>query len=95
MKALAIALPLAWAYLRERVLSTVLNIVLLALGVGTITAMLLVLSQSEQRMERDALLSRGVRVARIVDALGGGLEVALACHARNRDLYGFAMGGCR
>ena len=22
-------------------------------------------------------------------------RVALACHARNRDLYGFAMGGCR
>ncbi len=73
MKALAIALPLAWAYLRERVLSTVLNIVLLALGVGTITAMLLVLSQSEQRMERDAA---GIDL--VIGAKGSPLQLILS-----------------
>lgn len=73
MKALAIALSLAWAYLRERVLSTVLNVVLLALGVGTITAMLLVLSQSEQRMERDAA---GIDL--VVGAKGSPLQLILS-----------------
>ena len=73
MTALAIALPLAWAYLRERVLSTVLNIVLLALGVGTITAMLLVLSQSEQRMERDAA---GIDL--VIGAKGSPLQLILS-----------------
>jgi putative ABC transport system permease protein len=73
MRSLAIALPLAWSYLHERLLSTMLNIVLLALGVGTITAMLLTLSQSEQRMERDA---GGIDL--VVGAKGSPLQLILS-----------------
>lgn len=54
MKNIAISLQVAFAYLREKKLSTVLNVLLLGLGVGTIIALLLILSQAEDRMERDA-----------------------------------------
>lgn len=73
MRSLAVALPLAWAYLRERWLATTLNIVLLALGVSTITAMLLMLSQSEQRMERDA---GGIDL--VIGAKGSPLQLILS-----------------
>jgi putative ABC transport system permease protein len=73
MNTLVIALPLALAYLRERLLSTVLNVVLLALGLGTITAMLLTLAQSEQRMERDA---GGIDL--VVGAKGSPLQLILS-----------------
>jgi putative ABC transport system permease protein len=42
------------SYLRARKLSTLLVVVLLALGVGTITLLALVTTQIEQRMRRDA-----------------------------------------
>ena len=48
MKAIMIACALASAYLRERLLATLLNIVLLGLGVGTIIALILTLTQAEQ-----------------------------------------------
>jgi len=54
MKNIAISLQVAFAYLCEKKLSTVLNVLLLGLGVGTIIALLLILSQAEDRMERDA-----------------------------------------
>jgi putative ABC transport system permease protein len=54
MKNLSAATQIALAYLREKKLSTLLNVLLLSLGVGTIIALLLILSQAEERMERDA-----------------------------------------
>jgi putative ABC transport system permease protein len=54
MKNLLAATKIALAYLSEKKLSTLLNVLLLSLGVGTIIALLLILSQAEERMERDA-----------------------------------------
>jgi putative ABC transport system permease protein len=54
MKNISISLQVAFAYMREKKLSTALNVLLLALGVGTIIALMLILSQAEERMERDA-----------------------------------------
>ena len=48
------AMLIALAYLREKKLSTALNVLLLGLGVGTIVALVLLLAQTEERMERDA-----------------------------------------
>ena len=73
MNALSIALPLALAYLRERLLATWLNIVLLALGIATILALLLTLSQAEDRMDRDAA---GIDL--VVGAKGSPLQLILA-----------------
>lgn len=73
MNTLSIALPLALAYLRDRVLSTLLNIVLLALGIATIIAMLLVLSQAEDRMARDAA---GIDL--VVGAKGSPMQLVLS-----------------
>lgn len=73
MNALSIALPLALAYLRERLLATWLNIMLLALGIATILALLLTLSQAEDRMDRDAA---GIDL--VVGAKGSPLQLILA-----------------
>jgi putative ABC transport system permease protein len=73
MNALAIALPLALAYLRERLLATLLNILLLALGIATIVALLLTLKQAEERMDRDAA---GIDV--VVGAKGSPLQLVLS-----------------
>ena len=73
MNALATALPLALAYLRERLLSTLLNILLLALGIATIIALLLTMSQAEDRMERDAA---GIDL--VVGAKGSPLQLVLS-----------------
>ncbi|MEO8386595.1 MAG: ABC transporter permease, partial [Betaproteobacteria bacterium] len=54
MNTLSTALALAFAYLREKPLATLLNVLLLGLGVGTIIALALTLSQLDDRMERDA-----------------------------------------
>ena len=48
------AMSIALAYLREKKLSTALNVLLLGLGVGTIVSLVLLLAQAEDRMERDA-----------------------------------------
>jgi putative ABC transport system permease protein len=53
MNTLANAATLARAYLLERPLATALNVLLMGLGTGMIIALLLVLSQVEQRMARD------------------------------------------
>ena len=73
MTAFSTALPLAFAYLRERLMATLLNIILLGLGVGTILALLLTLSQAEQRMERDA---GGIDL--VVGAKGSPLQLILS-----------------
>ncbi len=73
MSSFAIALPLALAYLRERVMSTLLNILLLALGIATIVALLLTLTQAEERMDRDAA---GIDL--VVGAKGSPLQLILS-----------------
>ena len=47
------------AYLRARPLATALNLLLLALGIATITLLLLATAQLEERMGRDASGSKG------------------------------------
>ncbi len=73
MNAISTALPLALAYLRERPLATLLNVLLLSLGIGTIVALLLTLSQVEERMERDAA---GIDL--VVGAKGSPLQLVLS-----------------
>lgn len=73
MNSLSTALPLAFAYLRERLPATLLNMLLLALGVATIVALLLTLSQAEQRMDRDAA---GIDL--VVGAKGSPLQLILS-----------------
>jgi len=60
-------------YLRARSLNTVLNIALLALGIATITLLLLVTHQLEARMQRDA---RGIDL--VAGAKGSPLQVILS-----------------
>jgi putative ABC transport system permease protein len=67
------SLTLAWAYLRERPLATLLNIILLGLGVGTIIALILTLTQAEERMERD-----GANVDLVIGAKGSPLQLVLS-----------------
>ena len=73
MRALTTALSLALAYLRERPLATLLNVLLLSLGVGTIIALALTLSQLEERMDRDAA---GIDL--VIGAKGSPLQLILS-----------------
>lgn len=73
MRALSTALLLAFSYLREKPLATLLNIVLLGLGVGTIIALALTLTQVERSMERDAA---GIDL--VVGAKGSPLQLVLS-----------------
>ena len=73
MKSLATAMALAFAYLREKPLATLLNILLHGLGVGTIIALALTLSQLDDRMERDAA---GVDL--VIGAKGSPLQLVLS-----------------
>jgi len=61
------------AYLRARALSTTLNVLLLALGIATITLLLLATSQLEERMQRDA---RGIDL--VVGAKGSPMQIILS-----------------
>ena len=61
------------AYLRARPLNTLLNVLLLALGVATITLLLLATSQLEERMQRDA---RGIDL--VVGAKGSPMQIILS-----------------
>jgi putative ABC transport system permease protein len=61
------------AYLRARPLATALNLALLALGIATITVLLLATSQLEERMGRDA---RGIDL--VVGAKGSPMQLVLA-----------------
>ena len=60
-------------YLRARRLSTSLNVLLLALGIATITLLLLATSQLEERMQRDA---RGIDL--VVGAKGSPMQIILS-----------------
>ena len=61
------------SYLRARRLSTSLNVLLLALGVATITLLLLATAQLEERMQRDA---RGIDL--VVGAKGSPMQIILS-----------------
>jgi putative ABC transport system permease protein len=61
------------AYLKRRLLGTVLNIVLLAVAVASVTLLLLVSTQLEERIERDA---RGVDL--VVGAKGSRVQLVLS-----------------
>ena len=61
------------SYLRARRLSTSLNVLLLALGVATITLLLLATSQLDERMQRDA---RGIDL--VVGAKGSPMQIILS-----------------
>ena len=73
MTTISTALSLAFAYLREKPLATLLNILLLGLGVGTIIALALTLSQTEESMERDAA---GIDL--VIGAKGSPLQLVLS-----------------
>ncbi len=64
---------LAWSYLRARPLGTLLNVVLLALGVGTIGFVLIVNGQIGDSLNRDA---QGIDL--IVGAKGSPIQLILA-----------------
>ena len=67
------SLSIALAYLREKRLSTALNVLLLGLGVGTIIALVLLLAQAEDRMARDA---GGVDL--VIGAKGSPMQLVLS-----------------
>ena len=64
---------LSASYLRARPLQTALSLMLLALGVGTIVLLVLVVSQLEERMYRDA---RGIDL--VVGAKGSPMQLILS-----------------
>jgi putative ABC transport system permease protein len=64
---------LSASYLRARPLNTALSVLLLALGVGTIVLLVLVVSQLEERMYRDA---RGIDL--VVGAKGSPMQLILS-----------------
>ena len=66
-------LQLAFAYLRHRPLNTLLNVILLALGVAMIVVLLLFSAQMEDRLTRD---SRGIDM--VVGAKGSPLQLILS-----------------
>ena len=73
MNSFTTACGLAWAYLRQRPLSTLLNVLLLGLGVGTVLALMLILNQAEARMERDT-----ADVDLVIGAKGSPLQLVLS-----------------
>ena len=48
------ALRLAWAYLAARPLLTLLHVLMIAIGMGTLVLVVLFTSQTEERLRRDA-----------------------------------------
>ena len=64
---------LLWAYLRARPLTTLLTVLLVALGMATVVIVTLVTNQAEARLSRDAA---GVDL--VVGAKGSPLQLVLA-----------------
>jgi putative ABC transport system permease protein len=64
---------ISYSYLRARALNTVLNVLLLALGIAIITLLLLTTAQLEERMGRDA---RGIDL--VAGAKGSPMQVILS-----------------
>ncbi len=64
---------ISFSYLRARALSTILNVLLLALGIAIITLLLLTTAQLEERMGRDA---RGIDL--VAGAKGSPMQVILS-----------------
>ncbi len=64
---------ISFAYLKARSLNTLLNILLLALGVATIVLLLLTTTQLDQRMRRDA---QGIDL--VIGAKGSPMQVILS-----------------
>jgi len=64
---------ISFAYLRARPLATALNLLLLALGIATITLLLLATAQLEERMGRDA---RGIDL--VAGAKGSPMQLVLS-----------------
>ena len=64
---------LSASYLRARALNTALQVVLFALGIGTITLLLLATTQLDQRMRRDA---EGIDL--VIGAKGSPLQIILS-----------------
>ncbi len=73
MSTFTTSLTIAAAYLREKKLATALNIALLSLGVGTIIALVLLLAQAEERMQRDA-----ADIDLVVGAKGSPMQLILS-----------------
>ncbi len=73
MKNISVGVSIALAYLREKKLTSALNVLLLALGVGTIVSLLLILAQAEDRMERD---SAGIDL--VIGAKGSPMQLILS-----------------
>ena len=63
----------SFSYLRARRLNTTLNVLLLALGIATITLLMLAYAQLEERMHRDA---RGIDL--VVGAKGSPMQIILS-----------------
>ncbi len=63
----------SFSYLRARKLNTALNVLLLALGIATITLLMLASAQLEERMHRDA---RGIDL--VVGAKGSPMQIILS-----------------
>ncbi len=64
---------LTFSYLRARALHTALHVALLALGIGTVTLLLLATTQFDQRMRRDA---EGIDL--VVGAKGSPMQIILS-----------------
>jgi putative ABC transport system permease protein len=63
----------SFSYLRARALNTTLNVLLLALGIATITLLMLAYGQLEERMHRDA---RGIDL--VIGAKGSPMQIILS-----------------
>ena len=66
-------LTLSWAYIRKRALNSVLNILLMAFGIGTITVLLLLSAQVEENLYKNA---EGIDV--VVGAKGSPIQLILS-----------------
>ncbi|MBL8511639.1 MAG: ABC transporter permease [Betaproteobacteria bacterium] len=73
LSSLTTALWLAAAYLRERWLSTSLNVLMLGLGVGTIIALILTVARAEEHLQRNV-----ANIDLVIGAKGSPLQLILS-----------------